>query len=109
MESGLKTREYRTLQENLSKIRNSLSATVDPGNLALKLYEADLVTRDTLDSAHLVGVTPDQRIYPSLRAILAQVELDASKYHGFITILQQLNPLLADVLSRHFSKLTQCV
>ena len=105
MDSGPKTREYRTLEGNLSRIIDCLSATVEPGNLALKLRENNLVTRSTVDSANIIhGMTPAQRIHPVLTAILAQVELVASKYHDFVTILEHFNPVLADVLCKYFSK-----
>ena len=107
MDSGPKTREYRTLQGNLSKIVDSLSATVDPGSLALKLHEVNLVTRSAVDSANIIyGMTPAQRIRPVLTAILSQVELNASKYHDFVVILEEFNPELADVLCRYFCKFT---
>ena len=107
MECGPRTPEYRTLQENVSKIVDSLSATVDPGSLALKLHEIDLVARSTIDSANIThGMTPAQRIRPVLTAILAQVELNASKYHDFVTVLKHFNPVLTDVLCDYFSKLT---
>lgn len=107
MDSGPKTREYRTLQGNLSKIVDSLSATVDPGSLALKLHEVNLVTRSAVDSANIIyGMTPAQRIRPVLTAILSQVELNASKYHDFVAILEEFNPELADVLCRYFCKFT---
>jgi len=107
MDFGPKTREYRTLEGNLSRIIDCLAATVDPGNLALKFRENHLVTTSTVDSANVIhGMTRAQRLLPVLTAVLAQVELVASKYHDFVAILKDYNPVLADVLCKHFSKLT---
>ena len=108
MDSGPKTREYRTLEGNLSRIIGCLAATtVDPGNLALKLRENHLVTTSTVDFANVIhGMTRAQRLLPVLTAVLAQVELVALKYHDFVAILKDYNPVLADVLCKFFSKLT---
>ena len=70
-------------------------------------HEVNLVTRSAVESANIIyGMTPAQRIRPVLTAILSQVELNASKYHDFVAILEEFNPELAGILCRYFCKFT---
>ena len=93
--------EYRTLHKNFSIVVGNLAATVNPTHFAQKLNEVNLVSKDIVDSASVVGVlTAAQRIQPVITAVHAQIELRASLYHKFIAVVQQFNPLLAEVLGK---------
>lgn len=106
MASGTTTREYCTVSKQFSTVVDNLSRTVDPGNFAQKLLEANLVPSDVVQRACVVGLlTPAERIRPIISAVLAQIELRASTYHQFLNILRNTNSLLADTLSNFFSKL----
>ena len=99
------TCEYRTLRRNFSVVVDSLACTVDPANFVQKLNEVNLVNRDVVNSASVVGVlTPAQRIRPVIVAVHSQISLCASTYHTFVDILQQFNTPLAGVLNKFYGK-----
>ncbi len=107
MESGGEhTREYLTIKRNVSHIINSLAAKVDPGLFAQKLCEGGLVSSYVVDNASIHGVPPSHRAPDIIRAVLAQINLEPSKYHVFIRILKGVHPLLADKLTEFFGKIT---
>lgn len=105
MASGEDTQEYCTVSQQLSLVVSSLARTVDPGNFAQRLHEADIIGGDVVERAYVIGgPTPTERVRPIMQAVLAQIELSASTYHRFVDILREFNPLLADTLSKSFCK-----
>ena len=105
MASGKSTREYLTIQRNLSLIVDNLAATTDPARLALKLHEIDLIPSDVVDRASVVGIlTPAQRIQPIVMAIKTQIQLDVSKFQSLMRALETCNAQLAERLRKFYCK-----
>ena len=98
------SREYRTLQRNFSIVVESLAPNVDPTHFAQKLNEVNLVTKNVVDCASVMSIPPAQRIQPVVAAVHAQIKLRASLYHKFIDVVQQFNPLLAEVLGKFYGR-----
>ena len=105
MASGKSTREYLTIQRNLSLIVDNLAATVDPTRLALKLLEVHLITDDVTDRANVTRIPTRDRILPIVMAIEAQIQLDVSTFQVLIGVLQTFNLRLAEKLKKFYSKL----
>lgn len=104
MNSGKSTLEYYTMSKHVSVVVHTLAATVDPVTFAQKLQEAGLICSDITGKASVMALTPAERIYPVIQAILAQIELKASEFHRFISVLCSVNRLSADALRKAFGR-----
>jgi hypothetical protein len=102
-----KSHEYCTVKKNFSDIIDHLAANVDPAEFAQILCEEELVSEAIVAGANVLGVqTPKQRIRPVITAVKSQIQLNASKYHAFVDVLQKVLPGLAETLHKFFSKHT---
>lgn len=99
-----KSHEYCTVKKNFSDIIDHLAANVDPAEFAQILCEEELVSEAIVAGANVLGVqTPKQRIRPVITAVKSQIQLNASKYHAFVDVLQKVLPGLAETLHKFFT------
>ena len=91
--SGKQTPEYKKIQENYDKLSSTLVRQVPPGDLANKLFAADLISEDIMRQAKREIVDEAIRINNLLAAVLNQIGLNSKTFQKFIKILEDYNQL----------------
>jgi len=91
--SGKQTPEYKRIQENYDKLSSTLTYHVPPGDLANKLFTAQLIGEELMRQANRDNVDEAVRINNLLAAVLNQIELNCKTFHKFINILEDYDQL----------------
>ena len=92
--SGKQTPEYKKIQENYDKLSSTLVHQVLPGDLANKLFAAQLISEDLMRQANRYHVDEAVRINNLLAAVLNQIELNSKTFQKFINILEDYDQLM---------------
>ncbi len=108
MASGEQTREYLTIKRNVTEVVSSLAAQVDPGQFAQRLNQDGLVSSHVVDKVSVREIPASNHIQDIIRAVLATISLDRSKYQVFIETLRTEYRPLADKLTQCYGELCFC-
>ena len=91
--SNKQTLEHKKIQENYDKLSDTLTHHVPPGDLANKLFAAQLIGKDLVRKANRDSVDEAVRINSLLAAVLNQIELNHKTFQKFINILEDYDQL----------------
>ena len=91
--SGKQTPEYKKIRENYDKLSSTLAHHVPPGDLAIKLFAADLIGAELKQESNREIVGETTRINSLLAAVHNQIELNHKTFHKFINILEDYDQL----------------
>ena len=92
-ETYIYTTEFSLISADFALIVQYLASSVNPARFADKLYVNNLITRENMENARILGITRSSLIRPLIAAVVTHVEINPANYDKFISILKEYGGL----------------